>query len=249
MRCIAVLTALLTSTLIMPACETIACKSASAPAAGPDLTITAAKVRYLADIEQLVFELTVAGTAGGTVVAAKGGLDGAPVLGYVFPTTLAATDVGFGAIEGIVALVAAVHPDFDDSPLWDENRDGNTGNDGGTWHTHWVVLGPDDRVPGGLAVKAAKPADILPATAPKMPMFMDSPGFPVLTKGPVLRIVVPAPRVTGKTGFRFDAVTAYMAVNAPGGDHAGPTKLPMLGVYKVYSILSGKLTLPFNVEQ
>jgi hypothetical protein len=211
----------------------------------PDLILTGASVTYIKSLDALVFEQKVQGTAGGTKPKAIGKLDGAPVLGYVFPTTLKSTDVGFGATEGIVALVVTSHPDFDDSPLWDENNDGDYSNDGLVYHTHWVVLVEDKRVPGGLSVKAFHDADaiILPPTAPKMPMLMDSPGYGVMTAGNTLKVIVPAQRINRKTDFKFDAVTAYMEVFT--GDHRIK---PMLGVYEVYSVLSKKLTLPYSVQ-
>jgi len=38
--------------------------------------------------------------AGKTLPKPKGSVDGAPVLGYVFPTTLKPEDAGFGKVEG-----------------------------------------------------------------------------------------------------------------------------------------------------
>ncbi len=72
---------------------------------------------------------------------------------------------------------------------------------------------------------------------------MDSPGFPVITKGNTIRVVVPLFRMNHQTNFKFDAVTAYMQVNASKAD------LPMLGVYTVYSVASGKLSLPYQVSK
>ncbi|HEX6179102.1 MAG TPA: hypothetical protein VF057_12135, partial [Thermoanaerobaculia bacterium] len=194
--------------------------------ANDDLLVTAAGVRRDAALDVLVFEMSVKGTAGGTRPSPRGQLDGAPVLGYVFPTTLASKDVGFGATEGIVALAVTSHPDFDDSPLWDENGDGRYDNDGLTWHTHWVVLTKDERAAAGLSVKQFRKADgvVLPPTAPDMPMYMDSPGFNVVAAGRDLRVVIPLGRVNRRTDFRFDAVTAYMQVSTD------PAR-PMLGVY------------------
>ncbi len=212
----------------------------------PDFILTGASVTYLKDLDALVFEQQVQGTAGGTKPKAVGKLEGAPVLGYVFPTTLKSTDVGFGATDGIVALAVTSHPDFDDSPLWDENNDGVYDNDGLVYHTHWVVLVEDKRVPGGLSVKEFHKTDakvVVPPTAPKMPMFMDSPGYGVMTSGNTLKVIVPAQRINRKTDFKFDAVTAYMEVFT--GDHH--TK-PMLGVYEIYSVLSKKLSLPYSVR-
>lgn len=215
---------------------------ANAPAASPDLDISTATVRHVSDLNILVFQQQVAGTAGATVPAAAGQLDGAPVLGYVFPTTLAPENVGFAAGEGIVALAATSHPDFDDTPLWDENGDRDYANDGIVFHSHWVVLVPDDRVAGGLAVKETRQIEQdLPPTAPGMPMFLDSPGFSVTLKGNTLQLVIPIDRVGGRTDFAFDAVTAYMEVNQ------SDESRPMLGVYKVYDVLSGDLSLPYKV--
>lgn len=209
-----------------------------------DVVLRSARVRYDADVDQLVFEQRVAGVAGRTRPQPAGSLEGAPVLGYVFPTTLAATDVGFSATEGIVALAVTSHPDFDDSPLWDENGDGRYDNDGLVYHTHWVVLAEDSRVPGGLSVKEFRKGDavVLPPTNGGMTMYMDSPGFNVATRGDALRVVVPATRVRNRTDFRYDAVTAYMQVATTGNR-------PMLGVYEVYSVLSGDLSLPYKVEK
>jgi hypothetical protein len=210
----------------------------------PDLLITAASVRYNDDLDLFVFEMQVEGSAGRAVPQAKGKMDGAPVLGYVFPTTLHTTDVGFSATEGILALAVTSHPDFDDTPLWDENNDGDYVNDGIIWHTHWVVLTKDERPSGGLAVKQFAKTDakvVLPPTNPGMPMYMDSPGFNVVLRGNILRVPVPAFRMNNRRDFRFDAVAAYMQV-AQSGDR------PMLGVYKVYSVLSGDLSLPYAAK-
>ncbi len=212
----------------------------------PDLDITNASVVYDDRLDQLVFTIEVAGAAGQTIPAAHGQLDGAPVLGYVFPTSLSPTDVGFGDTEGIVALALTSHPDFDDTPLWDEDNDRNYANDGVIWHPHWVVLNGDKRVEGGLSVKQFDPetdAVQLPPTNPGMPMYMDSPGYPVITRGQTIRVVVPAYRINNQRSFQFDAVTAYMQVNTSRKD------LPMLGVYSVYDVQSGDLSLPYQVHQ
>ena len=203
-----------------------------------DFKITNTSVVYDDRLDQLVFTIEVEGNAGQSVPKEAGGLDGAPVLGYVFPTTLKSTDVGFSDTEGIVAMALTSHPDFDDTPLWDENNDRNYANDGVIWHPHWVVLNEDNRVAGGLSVKqfdAEKDNVTLPPTNPGMPMYMDSPGHPVIAKGNTIRVVIPAYRMNNKTDFNFDAVAAYMQVNGSIPD------LPMLGVYSVYSVASGDL--------
>lgn len=210
-----------------------------------DFQIKAAQVTHETDLGVTVWELAVNGTAGATLPTAVGQLDGAPVLGYVFPTSLQPTDVGFNGTEGIVALALTSHPDFDDTPLWDENNDTIFNNDGIIWHPHWVVLTEDKRVTGGLSVKQFKKADetvVLPPTNPGMPMYMDSPGYPVLTKNDIIKVVVPDYRINNRTDFKYDGVTAFMKVNTSVDD------LPMLGVYEVFSVASGDLSLPYTVK-
>ena len=214
--------------------------------------ITSTSVTHNKELGVTVWEIKVDSLAGATLPKPAGQLNGAPVLGYVFPTTLKPTDVGFNQTEGIVALALTSHPDFDDSPLWDENADGKFDNDGIVWHPHWVILVEDKRVAGGLSVKEFKKDDktvVLPKTAPAMPMYMDSPGFNVITKGKSIKVVVPDYRINNKTDFKFDAVTCFMEVNTgESGKHDEQGDKPMLGVYKVYSVASGKLTLPYSVK-
>ncbi|QDU10382.1 hypothetical protein [Gimesia aquarii] len=211
-----------------------------------DLIIRDAKVSLLEDLDLLVFEIATQGKPGNTVPTPRGTMAGAPVLGYVFPTTLKASDVGLSETDGTVALAVTSHPDFDDTPLWDENNDRQFKNDGVVFHTHWVVLKQDTRVKGGLAVKqitgSEKKRVKLPPTNPGMPMYMDSPGLTVVIKDDTLRVLVPLWRVNHQKDFKFDAVAAYMQV-MPSGDY------PLLGVYEVYSVWSGNLSLPGRVQQ
>lgn len=210
-----------------------------------DLQISKTSVVFDSKLQQLVFTVETDGDAGNSFPTAFGNMDGAPVLAYVFPTTLKPQDVGFSETEGILALALTSHPDFDDTPLWDENNDQDYANDGVIWHPHWVVLEENTAVNGGLAVKQFDPNDssvVLPPTNPGMPMYMDSPGYPVITKGNSIKVVVPAYRMSNKTQFNFDAVTCYLEVNA-----SNPA-FPLLGVYSVYSVASGDLSLPFTVQ-
>ena len=211
-----------------------------------DLGIKDVAVTHHSDYGVLTWEITVEGEAGKTIPEERGQLDEAPVLGYVFPTNLKSTDVGFNPTDGIVALALTSHPDFDDTPLWDENSDQIFDNDGVVWHPHWVILTEDSRVSGGLAVKQFKQEDqsvVLPPTNPGMPMYMDSPGFPVVSSDHSIKVVVPAYRMNNQTSFRYDGVTAFMRVNTSN------EALPLLGVYQVFSVASGDLSLPYEVKQ
>ncbi|MCH9660895.1 MAG: hypothetical protein K0U54_08280 [Bacteroidetes bacterium] len=210
-----------------------------------DFKINKVSITLKANLGVTIWEIDVTGVAGKTIPTQVGALDGAPVLGYVFPTSLNANDVGFNKTDGIVALALTSHPDFDDTPLWDENNDQIFDNDGVVWHPHWVILQEDKRVPGGLSVKQFKKADetvVLPPTNPGMPMYMDSPGFPVTTNNTTITVVVPQYRMNNRTDFSYDGVTAFMKVNT------SDNLLPMLGVYEVFSIASGDLSLPYKVK-
>ncbi|MEO1654908.1 MAG: hypothetical protein AAFU64_15280, partial [Bacteroidota bacterium] len=201
-----------------------------------DFEIKSVKVSHDAQLGLSIWEISVNGKAGKTTPRPAGQLNGAPVLGYVFPTNLSSTDVGFGKTEGIVALALTSHPDFDDTPLWDENQDQKYDNDGIVWHPHWVVLQKDERIKGGLSVKQFDqddPTVVLPPTNPGMPMYMDSPGYPVKTNGNTIQVIVPDYRWNVNKDLKFDGVAAYMQVNTE-----DPNK-PLLGVYEVYSIASG----------
>ena len=234
-----------TATILLLAAGAIQAQAPVQPVADrPALDIQEQSVRYLEELDVLVFEQRLAGSPETAVPEPAGGLDGAPVLGYVFPTTLSPKAVGFGEVEGILALAATSHPDFDDTPLWDEGVTGRYDDDGAIWHAHWVVLGKDERVAGGLSTIEFDEGDspVLPPTNPGMNLYLDSPGFNIVVRDDTLRVVVPAYRVSNNIDFRFDAVTAYMEVNTSDPDR------PMLGVYKVYDVASGDLSLPFEVE-
>lgn len=215
------------------------------PPIDKNYNITTATALYNSNLEQITMQINVEGLAGASLPSPIGKLDGAPVLGYVFPTNLNSQDVGFGNTDGIVAMALTSHPDFDDTPLWDENIDGNYANDGAIWHPHWVLLVEDLRVEGGLSVKQFDPNNntaILPPTNPGMPMYMDSPGYQVITNGPSITVVIPTAFVNGRTDFNFDAVTVKMQVNT-----SNPN-LPLLGVYQIYEVLSEDLSLPYTVQ-
>lgn len=236
-------TLLLITVSIFSSATTTAC--AQSEYKNDNFSIEQVEVTHKADLGVTIWQIGVSGKAGKTIPVPVGQLDGAPVLGYVFPTSLASSDVGFGQTEGIVALALTSHPDFDDTPLWDENSDNVFDNDGIIWHPHWVILVEDKRVDGGLAVKQFKKDDktvVLPPTNPGMPMYMDSPGYPVTPRGNTIKVVVPDYRINHQTNFSYDGVAALMKVNTSKED------LPLLGVYEVFSVASGNLSLPYQVK-
>ena len=181
------------------------------------------------------FMMEVVGQAGAQKPEAIGKLPGAMVDAYVWPTKLDPAAAGFAAGSGILALAITAHPDFDDTPLFDENADGDPANDGADWHSHWVVLVDDDACSGGLKVRDVSPGqDVLPPTAPGLPIALDSPGMSPILKGQSVRITVP---VSGAENVNFDAVTAKLQVHAEG-------KAPLLCVTGTYDVASGDLSLP-----
>lgn len=79
--------------------------------------------------------------------------------------------------------------------------------------------------------------------------IMDSLGFQVIAKGNTIRVAVPDYKMNNKTDFSYDGVEAYMQVNTGGNGGHGDGDKPMLGVYKVYSVASGNLSLPYKVKR
>lgn len=204
----------------------------------PEFDLLHAKV--VTEGEDLVFQQQVAGTAGDRIPEVKGQLGGADVYSYVWPTSLDSSSVGFEAEQGILALALTIHPDFDDTPLYDEDGDGDKANDGDQWHSHWVVLVPDDVCgPGALKVRdipeGASPR--LPETWPGLPILIDSPGFDFTLEASEVLVRVPLAKVGFPDDFSFDGVTSGLRVNQQ--VHA-----PLLCVVDVFDIASGDLSLP-----
>jgi len=192
-----------------------------------------------------VFHIAVSGKAGASKPARTGKLAGSKVFSYVWPTTLDPETVGFEAKSGILPFAVTSHPDFDDTPLFDENGDGDPKNDGNVWHSHWVVLQPDDACgKGALKVvdipEGSKPR--LPKTWSGLPILIDSPGWSPIFKGKTLEVRVPFDDIGVVTAAGFDGVTAALRVNAS-------VHNPLLCVANVFKVGSGDLSLPGKVNQ
>ena len=192
----------------------------------------------------VTFHMTTNGVAGNEQPKPVGTLGGAPVLSYVWPTSLDPATVGFEGDTGILALAATSHPDFDDTPLFDESGDGDPANDGRLWHSHWVVLTPTEACGNGaLGVRdipdGATPA--MPATWPGLPIFIESPGYTPLFDGPEITVTVPFANPEQVVGAGYDGVTAALRVNE--NIHA-----PLLCVTDVFDIASGDLSLPGEID-
>ena len=206
------------------------------------LNLVDTTVDYVAEIDSLIFTMKTLGYAATKTVNAIGQVDGAPVLGYVFPTTISPKNVGFKNIMGAtLALAVTTHPDFDDTPLWDENGNSDYQDDGLVYHTHWVALVDDENSAAGLSVPSSFNTADLPPTAP-MQMYLDSPNFHAYAQGNILRVIVPVQRVNGVTSFNFDGITAGMNVDLSG-------EWPVLRVNEVHDVLSGNLSLPYIVTE
>lgn len=210
-----------------------------------DATKTASFDILSADVTRdggtLTFRMKTSGTAGADTPAPTGALAGAPVHAYVWPTSLDPATVGFEPGTGILALAATSHPDFDDTPLYDENGDGDPANDGLDWHSHWVVLVPsDDCGPAALAVRDIPEGTTpqLPKTWPGLPLFIDSPEARPEFNGPGVTVTIEVP---GAEGASFDGVASALRVNA--NLHA-----PLLCVSDVFDIASGDLSLPGKID-
>lgn len=213
---------------------------AVAPAASvvADFDIVHAKLSTEKNVA--IFHMAVSGKAGKTEPAATGKLAGSDVFSYVWPTTIDPYEVGFEKGAGILAMAVTSHPDFDDTPLYDENGDGRLDNDGNLWHSHWVVLQPNEACgKGALAVvdipEGTKPR--LPKTWPGFPILLDSPGWSPTLNADAVEVRVPFDDIGVVEKSSFDGVTAGLRVNA--SVHA-----PLLCVADVFKVASGNLSLP-----
>jgi len=190
-----------------------------------------------------IFHIAVSGKAGASRPAKTGKLAGSNVFSYVWPTTMDPSVIGFEKGAGILAFAVTSHPDFDDTPLYDENGDGNLANDGDLWHSHWVVLKPDDACgKGALKVvdipEGAKPK--VPKTWPGLPLLIDSPGYTPVFSKETLEVRVPFDDISQVSDAGFDGVTSALRVNAS-------VHNPLLCVVDVFKVASGKLSLPGKV--
>ena len=191
------------------------------------------------------FHIAVSGKAGASKPAKTGKLAGSKVFSYVWPTTMDPSTVGFERGAGILAFAVTSHPDFDDTPLYDENGDGKLDNDGDLWHSHWVVL-TKDAACGKDALKivdipeGAKPK--LPKTWPGLPILIDSPAYSPVFKGDTLEVKVPFDDITVLDNASFDGVTAALRINES-------VHNPLVCVADVFKVASGNLSLPGKVNQ
>lgn len=215
---------------------------ASAPAAAKGVVadFDIVHTRISTDKNVATFHMSVSGKAGQTKPTPSGKLAGSDVFSYVWPTSIDPYEVGFEHGAGILALAVTAHPDFDDTPLFDENGDGKLDNDGDLWHSHWVVLKPNEACgPKALAVVdiPAGHQPRLPKTWPGLPILLDSPGWTPTLTGDTVEVRVPFDDIGVVTAGSFDGVTAGLRVNA--SVHA-----PLLCVVDVFKVASGDLSLP-----
>lgn len=192
-----------------------------------------------------VFHMAVSGKAGASRPTPSGKLAGSDVFSYVWPTSLDSSVVGFEPKAGILAFAVTSHPDFDDTPLFDENGDGKLDNDGDLWHSHWVVLQPDP----ACGADALKVVDIpegtkprLPKTWPGLPILIDSPGWTPAFDKETVEVRVPFDDIGVVTASTFDGVTAALRVNAS-------VHNPLLCVADVFKVASDDLSLPGKVGE
>ncbi|WP_442680079.1 hypothetical protein ACSBM8_02390 [Sphingomonas sp. ASY06-1R] len=193
--------------------------------------------------DDLVFRMAVSGKAGASKPTKVGKLAGSTIYSYVWPTSLNSSAVGFEQNQGILAFAVTSHPDFDDTPLYDENGDGDKTNDGDLWHSHWVVLVPDEACGhGALKIRdipeGTKPK--LPPTWPGIPVLIDSPKITPRISGKLVTVRVPAASLGDTAGMKFDGVTSGLRINA--SVHA-----PLVCVADVFDVASGDLSLPGRV--
>lgn len=212
------------------------------PAVRADFDIVQARLRTESNVA--IFTMSISGKAGASKPTAVGKLAGSDVFSYVWPTSIDPYEVGFERKSGILALAVTAHPDFDDTPLFDENGDGKRDNDGNLWHSHWVVLKPTPQCGADALAVVDIPAGSkprLPKTWPGLPILIDSPGWQPSLQANTVEVRVPFDDIGVVAAASFDGVAAGLRVNA--SVHA-----PLLCVVDVYKIASGDLSLPGKVQ-
>lgn len=200
--------------------------------AKPAFDIVNAEIKVDTEKNWLTFSMQVSGKAGSVKPSKTGKFSGSSVFSYVWPTKIDPAEVGFDKEAGILALAVTSHPDFDDVPVFNIK--------GAEWHSHWVVLVPDEVCgKGALKVKdipeGTKPK--LPKTWPGVPILIDSPGYPPAFNADTITIHVPFNDVSIFSGVAFDGVTAGLRVNASAHQ-------PLLCVVNIFDVASGDLSLP-----
>lgn len=217
----------------------------SPPAKGVKAPFDIHHTRITTEGNVATFHVAVSGKAGASKPGKTGKLAGSKVFSYVWPTTMDPSTVGFERGAGILAFAVTSHPDFDDTPLYDENGDGKLDNDGDLWHSHWVVL-TKDAACGKDALKivdipeGAKPK--LPKTWPGLPILIDSPAYSPVFKGDTLEVKVPFDDIGVLNSASFDGVTAALRINES-------VHNPLVCVADVFKVASGNLSLPGKVNQ
>ena len=204
--------------------------------AKPAFDIVKTDIKVDTEKNWLTFSMQVSGKAGSVKPIKTGKFAGSQVFSYVWPTKIDPAEVGFDQGAGILALAVTAHPDFDDVPVFNIK--------GAEWHSHWVVLVPDETCgKGALKVKdipeGTKPK--LPKTWPGVPILIDSPGYPPAFSGGTVSIHVPFNDVSLLAGVAFDGVTAGLQINASAHQ-------PLLCVVNVFDVASGDLSLPGKAE-
>lgn len=204
--------------------------------AKPEFDIVKSDIQVDTAKNWLTFSMQVSGKAGAVKPAKTGKFAGSRVFSYVWPTKIDPSEVGFEPEAGMLALAVTSHPDFDDVPVFDIK--------GADWHSHWVVLVPDETCgKGALKVKDIPEGDKprLPKTWPGVPILIDSPGYPPNFSGSTVSLRVPFNDVRSLMSVAFDGVTAGLQVNAS-------THQPLLCVVNVFDVASGDLSLSGKVE-
>lgn len=217
----------------------------SAPAKAVKAPFDIVHTKITTEGNMAIFHMAVSGKAGALKPTKVGKLAGSSVFSYVWPTTMDPSVIGFDQGAGILAFAVTSHQDFDDTPLYDENGDGNLSNDGDLWHSHWVVLKSDDACgKGSLKVvdipEGAKPN--LPRTWPGLPILIDSPGYTPVFKNDSVEVKVPFDDIGVVSTAGFDGVTSALRVNAS-------VHSPLLCVVDVFKVASGDLSLPGKVSK
>lgn len=125
---VAATTAALLLSILPAAAHEVVAKPKAGKAVQPAFDIVKTDIRVDAAKNWVEFTMQVSGKAGSVMPHKHGKFAGSDVFSYVWPTKIDPSEVGFEKGAGLLALAVTIHPDFDDTPLFN-----TTGAD---WHSH-----------------------------------------------------------------------------------------------------------------
>ncbi len=201
----------------------------------PPFDMTRADVKLNTEENWLEFSLTVKGYPGTRKQPKLARLEGSRMNAYMWMLKADPSLVGFEKGSGTLTFAVTQHPNFDDA----------SGQPGGEWHAHWMVIANDDNCGERLMKiveipEGSKPA--LPKSWSGQPVLLANvDAKPVFSKDVNLTVRVPLENAAAFKGTKFDAATMGWRIKFT-------PKAPDFCTYYVYDIISDDFSFPGVID-